>query len=522
MTALTLGRVPTTAVATSTVSEGPPPVAMALTIVLVLGSVLYPFALYDGDVGRSLSASGVTIFWSHAAFCAVTLLTAVALRATAFTAVQLFHWIFYVVAAREQFIHQWDGLYALTDVVERGLVYLLIYEIVIFFVYLAVTQLRRRPLPAAEVRPRRLAGARRLTVLLTTCLVVDLALLAHFGSELFANREVFAVKAAQLFPAQANLFFLQYFRPLLYFIPLFILRSQITWPRRREDPLPGALIGLALICVLLGYSFNTPFNSPRFHAGSIAVGTVMLFLGARCLSALLSIVVVGLFAAPLFHAFRNEWTREHSGTAFGELGLEQFRSFDFDALSNHLYAVYYLEKFEHFYGVNLLSGLLFFVPNEIWTGKISNSGGHVLGAVGWEFRGMFPPNSSMPLVGDGLLAFGIVGVILVAVLFAVALRLLDLAPHPARPEWTALYPRAAVLAFTPVLLFFLSRGVLVPAFAYSSGNLLAAATAAALIAQSARGARPPAPGSRGHRIGARWRGTAVAAAVDATPPRAPG
>jgi hypothetical protein len=110
-----------------------------------------------------------------------------------------------------------------------------------------------------------------------------------------------------------------------------------------------------------------------------------------------------------------------------------------------------------------------------------------------------------------MLAFGMFGVVLVAVLFAVGVRWLDLAPTPARTAWTGLQPRMAALAFTPVLLIFLSRGPLVPAIAYSTGNWFAAGAAALLItrllmaptsAPTGGPSSPPAPSAK--RLGDRW------------------
>jgi hypothetical protein len=153
------------------------------------------------------------------------------------------------------------------------------------------------------------------------------------------------------------------------------------------------------------------------------------------------------------------------------------------------------------------------VPNEIWQAKIANSGAMILGSVGWEFRDEFPWNSSMPMVGEGLLAGGVAGVLVMAAGFAIFLRFLDRAPEPATPVVTGLHVRAAVLAFSPVLLFFLSRGQFVATMAYSTGTLLAVAAAAALISRrisAEADLSPPADAerrpavARSRPIGARW------------------
>jgi hypothetical protein len=518
-------------------------VALFMITAFIALTVLYPFFLYEQGIDAALNEFSVGVFWLHAAICAVGLFLAVFLRTIAFTSVQLFHWMFFVVAAREQFIHEWDNIFKASTIAEKALLYLLIYELVILFVFLSMTWAnarrsgkqpagRRRDGTAQSVTAaepdgptRRLAGSPRILIILLICLTADILLIAWFGGTLFQNRENFSNRAAALFPAQSVLIFLQYFRPLLYFIPLFILRSQITGHEPRRDPLPWPIIGLALLCTMLGYLFNSPVCAPRFHAGAMLVGTVMLFVGPRRLAVLIGVLIVGIAIAPIFGQFRNDYTLNDGRGEWSDIGTSHFRSFDFDALSNHFYAVYYLEKFEDFNGRNLLSGLLFFVPDEIWAGKVRDSGDTVTAAVAWEFRAGFPPNSAMPLVGDGVLAFdGVAGVLLIATVFAVALRLLDWAPRTRPASDSGLYPRVAVLVFTPVLLFFLSRGVLVGAFAYSSGNLLAAATAAWVITRIVKpGATEPARSPphvmvratpKRTPIGARWaRGIGPSGAV---------
>lgn len=209
----------------------PPTMAIVLTFGLIVVTLAYPPLLYDQGLARSLTSNGTLIFWAHTAVCAVGLLIAVALRATAFTSVQMFHWIFFVVAAREQFIHGWDGLYQLTDVVERGLLYVLLYEIVLLTVYLVNVGGRRGAFAPVAASTRMLAGHVRLTLLLVACFALDLVLLAHYGSSLFLSRYHFSTHSAQLFPAQFNLIFLQFIRPLLFFLPLFVLRSQLSWSK---------------------------------------------------------------------------------------------------------------------------------------------------------------------------------------------------------------------------------------------------------------------------------------------------
>ena len=473
---------------------------LAITVVFLLISLVYPFFLYDHDVGQSLSNYGIIFFGLHVGICAVALLIAVALRSTAFISVQLFHWLFFVMAPREQFIWQWDGIYTLAPLMERGLLYLIVYELLLLFTYLAGTMIRGaasddgRAAPSTADKPsRQPAGTGWLVTVLAGIAALDLVLLALYGPILFVDRATFHERTAAIFPGPSSLVFLQFIRPALYFVPLFILRSQLAPLDGRRDRLPLALTATAIVLAGIGLLFNSPIISPRFHAGAIAVGTLMLFAGPRNTLVLLVIMLFGTTLAPVFDIFRNEWVREYGERS---VGLAHFQSFDFDAFTNHFYAIYYFDVVGHFSGINLLSALLFFIPDDIWAAKIPGSGEKVVLAVGWDFRDTFPINSSMPLSAEGYLAFGLAGIVLLAVLFGVVLRLLDNAPLPKRLALAGLHPRAAVLAFTPVLLFYVTRGPLVAVYAFSLSNLLAAAFSAWLVSR---------PG--------------VSVAADAAPPR---
>lgn len=456
-----------------------------VAVAFIVLTLAYPSFLYDSDIGRALTPLGVFLFWLHTAITAGALLAAIQARAAALTIVQLFHWLFFVVALREQLIHQWDGIFEISAVVDRGLVYLIVYEIVLLAVYFAFVIVWGAPRASESVPPRRDADNSWLLSLVLACLVCNVFLIFAFGETLFHSRVAFNNRSQEIFPQQSVLVYRQFLRPMLYFIPLFILQQQLMRPRWHTRPSAIVLVALAAVTAGLGYLFNSPICSPRFHAGAIAVGTVMLFVGPRRLSILLGILIFGLVIAPFFNSFRNQWTRDRSDYALPSVDLEHFRSWDFDAFVNYLYSIHYVNEYGHYAGRNILSALLFFVPNEIWSGKISNSGATVMSSVAWQFRGTFPWNSSMPMIGEGFLAFGPAGVVGIAIVFAAAIRFLDMAPRLASAA-TGLFPRTAMLAFAPVLLFFFCRGTLVPAFAYGSGTLAAAAVAALLIGRVAK------------------------------------
>lgn len=489
---------------------GFPSLALGLVAGLVVLSLLYPFLLYERGVGASLSATSTTLFWIHVTLAALGLFTAVACRSLAFLSVQLFNWFFFVVAAREQLIFAWDPIFQLPNIMEIGLTHFIVFDITLLASYLTFFFLTPRALSRPIRAERRLAPASRLYLLLTGCLLLDLALLAYFGPTLFSSRQHFTAVSGQLFPAQLNPFFLQFIRPMLYFIPLFILRAELARPDEPGGSRRFSILIFSLICVIMGYLFNTPIISPRFHAGTILVGTVMLIVGPRRLSVLIAVVVVGIMVAPMFHIFRNAVVFERGETGLSRISFEEFRSFDFDAFPNHFYGVYYVEEFGRLDGMNLLSSIFFFVPSAVWSAKLTGSGAIVVEEAVWQLRAVASPkNSAMPLTGEGALAFGLAGVVLVAVVFAAVLRWLDAAPIPRHPAHVGFYPRAAMVVFAPILLFFITRGALLPTTAYSTATLLALAVAALVVtrpATSVAGSERPGAARTKRPPGARWTG----------------
>tara|TARA_B100001173_G_scaffold274166_1_gene253633 strand:+ start:3998 stop:5425 length:1428 start_codon:yes stop_codon:yes gene_type:complete len=99
---------------------------------------------------------------------------------------------------------------------------------------------------------------------------------------------------------------------------------------------------------------------------------------------------------------------------FKEQGIVQiFNTLHYDAFANVMATIDYVSKTGISYGYQILSGLLFFVPRSIWTSK-PYSTGEVIGDYVIEGYGFEYNNLSNPLVSEGYVNFGVLGVILMA------------------------------------------------------------------------------------------------------------
>lgn len=108
-------------------------------------------------------------------------------------------------------------------------------------------------------------------------------------------------------------------------------------------------------------------------------------------------------------------------------------------------------------GRQLLGCLLFFVPRSLWPSKPIGSGAMVSYALGYDFH-----NVSCPLPGEGLVNFGLPGLLLFALGFGLLLRRADAGAQSGEQGlfFRCLYP------VTVLFVFFLVRGDLMSAFSY--------------------------------------------------------
>ena len=150
---------------------------------------------------------------------------------------------------------------------------------------------------------------------------------------------------------------------------------------------------------------------------------------------------------------------------FGEALIEVFgnlpRGFcavDYDAYSMVARTLQYVGSFGATGGYQLLGALLFFVPRSVWPSKPEGSGNFVGAA-----QGQTVLNISSPLPAEGIVNFGILGLILFAVVTALICRGVDRWFLESNSAARLFYP------FACLLLFFMMRGDLLSSFAYTVG-----------------------------------------------------
>lgn len=151
---------------------------------------------------------------------------------------------------------------------------------------------------------------------------------------------------------------------------------------------------------------------------------------------------------------------------FREEGIiKTFNTLHYDAFANVMATIDYVSNKGLSFGYQLLSGLLFFVPRSIWTSK-PYSTGEVIGDYVIEDYGFVYNNLSNPLVAEGYVNFGILGVILMA--FFLGYFMIKFINWLQSND-----PLKRIMAFYfAVHLLFLLRGDFTNGFSYFIGTLI--------------------------------------------------
>lgn len=184
--------------------------------------------------------------------------------------------------------------------------------------------------------------------------------------------------------------------------------------RKKKTITNNILIGIALLELLYIIS---PFNTNRFNFGFIIIFFLWYFyrnsISAYKFAAFLFLGILVVF--PFLDIFRFGFNGEFNFTINNS--FDQFRELHFDAFANFLASIEYTDKHDSLLGANLIGTLLFFVPSSFWEDKPEGSGSRI-GNYLMDHYGLNFNNLSNPLVSEFYLAFGVIGILIGAFMFA--------------------------------------------------------------------------------------------------------
>lgn len=215
------------------------------------------------------------------------------------------------------------------------------------------------------------------------------------------------------------------------------------------------IIVLTIISILL----NFPVSLSRFLSGTVYLGLIISFLKDKFWKRKLFDVMV-IFSItiifPLFTLFKRfdliEGFQNISNFSFGN-----FNNVDFDSFTMIGRTVRYVNEHTFSYGKQLVSALLFFIPRSVIDIK-----GKPTSTLIAESQGFFFTNLSEPIMGEGFFNFGIIGVIIFAVILGYNFCKLDYMYYNSKIENTNINYVDIIFPFSLGFVVFLFRGALQP------------------------------------------------------------
>lgn len=226
---------------------------------------------------------------------------------------------------------------------------------------------------------------------------------------------------------------------------------------------------IILILLIITIILNNPITLSRFLIGAVYLGLLIsaydmsVFKGKR-FDILLIFSIVIIF--PLMYAFKF-YTLEQILSPSVSLDINNYNSLDFDAYQMIGRTIRYVEVVGYQYGSQLRSVLLFFMPRDIWDVKGLPSGELVA-----TFQNVSFTNLSSPIVAEGFIDFGIIGVLLYSLVFGRIAKFIDYRTHMCSKDSQNIYFIEIVFSFILGFFVFIYRGALQPSFLRLMGFLL--------------------------------------------------
>ena len=246
---------------------------------------------------------------------------------------------------------------------------------------------------------------------------------------------------------------------LLFVAVLYVIEA------KREKKLGWKCV-LALACLGIAcFPTGLPRNMmASFYAGLL----IVMFDGTEKGRWFSWVILAGLVLVfPAVEIFRRMATLENGNIlAVMAEGMQScYLQGHYDAHQMIITIRRYVQEFGLSWGGQLLGALLFFVPRAIWPGKPEGTGHTAIVALE---QNQFS-NVSAPLIAEGYVNFGLVGVILLALAVGVLVRKLD------GSYWNgdkSVRLVRVIYPFSMFMFFFLLRGDMMSAGAYTAAQLL--------------------------------------------------
>ncbi|PRY82458.1 O-antigen polymerase [Alkalibacterium olivapovliticus] len=229
------------------------------------------------------------------------------------------------------------------------------------------------------------------------------------------------------------------------------------------------MVIISLILFVVTFILNNPVTLSRFLIGAIYMGllislfNISIFKGKR-FDILLIFSIVIIF--PLMYALKF-YTLEQMFSPEYTLEINNYNSVDFDAFQMIGRTIRFVETYGYQYGRQLRSVLFFFMPRDILDIKGIPSGQLVA-----TIQNVSYTNLSSPIVAEGFIDFGIVGVILYSFVCGKITKFFDYKTYTLKKDSNNIYFIEIAFSFLIGYLVYIYRGALQPTFLRLMGFFL--------------------------------------------------
>jgi hypothetical protein len=329
---------------------------------------------------------------------------------------------------------------------------------------------RRADAPAAAAAPAApprefTAGAVGLAVVVCVCVVAIAAPSAYASIE---NSE--AASPASLV-----------MRRCLLFLPSATLLILLHETVRSGRKLLFSRVCVLLLLLLLVLITENPYTEKRNALGPLYVALLLVTFPkifaswARRMWLLVGGMVLIFPAITIFTHNHAQAVSDVSMAQVSDAIVDHYFSINYDSWANIYTSVEIASVHGVQWGHQLLGSLLFFVPSSVWSTKPLATGIFLADYLIVNYS-MWFTNLSAPLIAEGYLDFGFVGVILYAAASAFVVTALNKMALRSS-KWVS-FPLAT---YGAVFLMLVLRGSLMVALGFASAALLAFAVASAML-----------------------------------------
>jgi hypothetical protein len=443
-------------------------VKILLALVIVLMELLFIENLASAGMEFVFSSAAVTI--------ALLLQLRYAVRTTAASpadmVVFIFNWLFLDLAPKVQLISMPQRLINTSTVaVDRValtnlMCALFMVAFTLFYGFLS-RRAEVRPADAVPASPPRefTAGAVGLALVVCVCVVGIAAPKAYASIEnsVAASPALLIMNRCLLFLPSATM--------------LILLHETVRSGRK----LLFSRVCVLLLLLLLVLITENPYTEKRNALGPLYIALLLVAFPkffaswARRMLLLVGGMVLIFPVITIFTHNRQQAVGDVSLTQVSDRLVDHYFSINYDSWANIYTAIEIAGAHGVQWGHQLLGSLLFFVPSGMWTGKPLATGIFLANYLIVNYS-MWFTNLSAPLIAEGYLDFGFVGVILYAGAAACGVMLLNKIAQRSN-RWVS-FPLAV---YGAVFLMIVLRGSLMIALGFASAALLAFVVASAML-----------------------------------------